>query len=141
MTRYVALTPIDAGAARAYNPGDPVHADNVQANGYVLGEQVAEEDSDQAQELLRGLGMVPGSGEPVPAGSVPAGDAGSGTTADRTGFDPTGATVDEVNDWLDDHPGQAAAVLAAEAEGKHRAGVMHGRHGAPADTAEADGGE
>jgi hypothetical protein len=138
MTRYVALTPIDAGAARAYNPGDPVHEDNVQANQYVVGEQVADVDSDQAQELLRSLGMVPGGGEPVPAGAAPAGDAASGTPGDGTGFDPAGATVDEVNDWLDQHPDQAAAVLAAERAGKHRAGVMHGRHGAAPDTAEQE---
>lgn len=130
MTRYVALTPIDAGAVRAYNPGDPVHEDNVAAQGYVVGEQVADADSDQALARLRELGILPPADEPD---TVP-------EDADETGgalFDPDIATVEQVNDHLDRHPDQAAAVLAAERDGKSRAGILHGRHGTPPDVAEA----
>lgn len=128
MSRYVALTPIDHGAARAYNPGDPVHADNVRVNGYVVGEQVAEEGSAEARAVLVGLGMLP-AGPDTPTSDTEA-------SADDAGLDPAEATVDAVNEWLDQHPDQAPAVLAAEADGKHRAGIIHGRHGTPPDVAE-----
>lgn len=131
MTRYVALQPIDAGVARAYNPGDPVHEDNVAANGYVVGEQVAEADSDQALDVLRRLGILPPAGGPD---TVPGGPDETGAD---DGFDPAGRTIAEVNAWLDDHPDDAVRVLKAEADGKMRAGIMHGPHGAPADVAEA----
>lgn len=128
MTRYVALQPIDAGGARAYNPGDPVHEDNVEGNGYVVGEQVADVDSDQAIDRLRELGILPTAEQPdsVPAGADEIGDT----------INPDGATVEQVNDHLDRHPDQAAAVLAAERDGKSRAGIIHGRHGTPPDVAE-----
>jgi hypothetical protein len=48
---YVALVPISHGGLLAYNPGDRVHGDNVQANGYKIGEQVSLWDSPQAQEV------------------------------------------------------------------------------------------
>lgn len=129
---FVALQPIDAGNVRAYNPGDPVHPDNVDLNGYVIGEQVAEAGSDQAVTVLRALGLIPAADEPD---TVP-------EPADETGepageYDPASATVDAVNAHLDRHPDQADAVLAAERAGKGRAGIMHGPHGAPPDVAEA----
>lgn len=131
MTRYVALQPIDAGGARAYNPGDPVHEDNVAANGYVVGEQVADADSDQARAALRGLGILPPADEPDTLSTA------ADETGDDDGIDPGAATVEQVNDHLDRHPDQATAVLAAERDGKSRAGIIHGRHGAPPDVAEA----
>lgn len=48
---YVALVPIHVGGLLAYNPGDRVHGDNVAANGYAVGVQVALWDSPQAQEV------------------------------------------------------------------------------------------
>lgn len=131
MTRYVALQPIDHGGVRAYNAGDPVHPDNVQANGYVLGEQVADADSDQAQARLRELGILPPADEPD---DVPEDADGAG--AGPAGFDPAEHTIAEVNAWLDEHPDDTARVLRAETEGKMRAGVMHGPHGTPPDVAE-----
>ena len=130
MTRYVALQPIDHGAARAYNPGDPVHEDNVAANGYVVGEQVAEADSDRAIAALRDLGLLPAVDQPDAA------PEDVDEPAEET-IDPDTATVDQVNDHLDRHPDQVSAVLAAERAGRHRAGIVHGRHGAPPDVAEA----
>jgi hypothetical protein len=130
VTRYVALHPIDHGGARAYSAGDPVHEDNVVANGYVVGEQVADADSDQAIDALRALGILPPADEPE---TVP---VDTDETAVDT-IDPDGATVEQVNDHLDRHPDQAAAVLATERAGKSRAGIIHGRHGALPDVAEA----
>lgn len=49
-TQYVALTVIDYGNARAYNPGDPVPAANVEAHGYVVGEQVAKVGTKAAEK-------------------------------------------------------------------------------------------
>jgi hypothetical protein len=43
-------------------------------------------------------------------------------------YDPAEQTVDEVNTHLDKHPEQADAVLAAEAEGRARKGILEGRH-------------
>jgi hypothetical protein len=37
---YRALQPIAVDGVRAYNVGDPVPAENVEAHGYVVGEQV-----------------------------------------------------------------------------------------------------
>lgn len=130
MTRYVALQPIDHGGTRAYSAGDPVHEDNVTANGYVVGEQVAEADSDQAVGRLRELGILPPVDRPdtVPEGADDSGD---------DGIDPGEATVEQVNDHLDRYPDQAPAVVAAERAGKSRAGIVHGRHGTPADVAES----
>jgi hypothetical protein len=127
---YVALVPIDHGGVRAYAPGDPVPAANVEANGYEVGAQVAEAGSDQAVEALRALGILPPEAEEptLPDGA----DETGGPEADLARW-----TVDEVNAWLDDHPDQATTVLAAERDGKSRAGVLHGRHGAPPDVAEA----
>lgn len=129
MTRYVALQPIDHGGTRAYSAGDPVHEDNVAANGYVVGEQVADVDSEQAADRLRELGILPPADGPDAAPEV----------ADETDdvIDPDEATVEQVNTHLDRHPDQAAAVLAAERAGRSRAGIVHGRHGAPPDVAEA----
>lgn len=129
MTRYVALQPIDHGGARAYSAGDPVPEGNVEANGYVVGEQVAAADSEQAVAALRDLGILPPADEPDTAP-----EPGDETAAP---YDPDTATVDQVNDHLDRHPDQAADVLAAERAGKSRAGILHGRHGTQADVAEA----
>ena len=131
MTRYVALQPIDHGGARAYSAGDPVHEDNVERQGYVVGEQVADADSEQGVDRLRELGILPPADEPdtVPEIADEIGD-------DPAEFDPAEHTIAEVNTWLDERPDDTARVLRAEAEGKMRAGVMHGPHGAPPDVAE-----
>jgi hypothetical protein len=105
-----------------------VHEDNVAANGYVVGEQVADADSEQGVAALVALGILPAADGPDTAPETP----------DETddGIDPDAATVEQVNNHLDRHPDQAAAVLAAERAGKSRAGIIHGRHGAPPDIAE-----
>lgn len=129
MTDYVALQPIDAGGVRAYSAGDPVPGGNVEANGYVVGEQVAVADSEQAVTVLRDLGILP-------APDAEPDESGGDVEATDATFDPEPATVEQVNEWLDEHPDEADRVLALEAGGKHRSGIMHGRHGTQPDVAE-----
>lgn len=44
-------------------------------------------------------------------------------------YDPSEYTVDQVNDYLDDHPEEAGAVLALEADSDNpRVGITEGRH-------------
>lgn len=133
MSGWVALQRIDHGGVTAYQPGDPVHDDNVQANGYEPGVQVARAGSEQADAALRGLGMLPAVGEPTPV----VGPDDPAPPPVGGGFDPAERTVEDVNTHLDNHPDQVDAVLAAERVGKHRAGIMHGRHGTPPDVAES----
>lgn len=60
-------------------------------------------------------------------------------------YDPAFHTIDEVNEHLDEHPDQVAAVLAVEARRRpevpeskqRRTGILAGRH-APADDSPAD---
>lgn len=47
-------------------------------------------------------------------------------------------TVDKVNAYIEEHPDEREAVLAAEADGENRKGIVEGPH-ATADDAEADG--
>lgn len=48
---------------------------------------------------------------------------------ETTTYDPSEHTVDEVNAYLDEHPDEAAAVLAKEAEAeKPRTGITEGPH-------------
>jgi hypothetical protein len=47
---YVALTEIWHGGVRAYNPGDPVPAANVEAQKYEVGVQVARRDTKTADK-------------------------------------------------------------------------------------------
>lgn len=139
MTDYVALQPITtASGALAHNPGDPVPAANVEQQGYVVGEQVAEAGSAEADEALRALGIIPSSG---PTGVTRA-DLAAGAEAAEAGgsggvFDPADHTVDQVNDHLAEHPDEVGRVLRAEAEGKHRSGIVHGPHGTSPDVAES----
>jgi len=51
---FVALEPIDHGGARAYNPGDPVPASNVEAHGYLDAGVVARRSTKAAQAVLGG---------------------------------------------------------------------------------------
>jgi hypothetical protein len=44
--------------------------------------------------------------------------------ADDGGFDPGEHTVAEVQDYLEEHPDEAEAVLAAEADGKGRSSLI-----------------
>jgi hypothetical protein len=39
-------------------------------------------------------------------------------------YDPGEYTVEQVNTWLEKHPDQRDQVLAAEAQGKARAGIL-----------------
>jgi|GEM_PF-4676072 len=43
-------------------------------------------------------------------------------------IDPAGMTVADVNAWLEEHAEQMRAVLAAEAAGRNRAGIVRGPH-------------
>ena len=52
-------------------------------------------------------------------------------------YNPSDYTVDQVNDFLDDHPDLTGDVLAAEAEGQGRVGILQGRHATPQDDASA----
>lgn len=56
-------------------------------------------------------------GDPVPVPGVEASQ-----------YDPGAHTVDEVNDYLDENPGDIAAVLRREESGQARKGVLEGRH-------------
>jgi hypothetical protein len=131
MPQYIALLPILAGDALAYNPGDPVHADNVAAQGYEVGVQVAERESTQAAKALRALGMLPAEETAPGPAQAPMEQVSAG------GFDPAAHTISEVNSHLDTYPDDVPRVLAAERDGKMRAGIIHGPHGAPPDVAEA----
>jgi len=53
---YVALQEIWHGGVRAYHVGDPVPAANVEANGYVVGEQVAKAATPTAEQTAPGAG-------------------------------------------------------------------------------------
>lgn len=46
---YVALEPIDYQGVRAYNPGDLVHVDNVNAHGYLEDKLVAKRETKAAK--------------------------------------------------------------------------------------------
>lgn len=132
MAEYIALQPIDHGSVRAYNPGDPVPAANVDGNGYVVGEQVAEIGSGEAQARLAQLGMIPADEPGTVAEAVEEEATGPGED-----FDPAAHTIAEVNAWLAENPDATPAVLKAEWDGKGRAGILHGPHGTPPDVAEA----
>lgn len=54
-------------------------------------------------------------------------------------YQPADYTVDQVNEFLDDHPDQTGAVLASEAEGQGRVGILNGRHATPETAPEAPG--
>lgn len=58
------------------------------------------------------------------------GDATSpfGDVTGGVSFDPTGHSVAEVNAYLDEHPDAAPAVLATEAAGSARKGIVEGPH-------------
>lgn len=46
-------------------------------------------------------------------------------------------TVDDVNAYLADHEDERAAILAAEAEGQNRKGIIEGPYAAPSDPSPA----
>lgn len=52
----------------------------------------------------------------------------SDTNPDPEVLDPATATVAEVNAHLEEHPEQAPDILAAEADGKARVGILDGPH-------------
>jgi hypothetical protein len=52
-------------------------------------------------------------------------------------FDPNEGTVAEVNEYLDAHPDQTKAVMAAEQAGQARKGILEGPH-ATQDDADAE---
>ena len=54
-------------------------------------------------------------------------------TTEGTTYDPADHTVDEVNAYLDENPDQREAVLAAEAEGENRKGIVEGPHSTPTE--------
>jgi hypothetical protein len=96
--------------------------------------------TDNYDRAVRARPVYLSAGDTVPAGvkvssrylepedgGGPAG--GSGTTPAGPPFDPDVLTVDEVNARLDGvSDAEAAAVLAAEAAGRNRAGIVNGPH-------------
>jgi hypothetical protein len=78
--------------------------------------RVTAHDDDTARTVLLG---VPGA-YPVAGGQAP-------------DIDVDHATIAEVNAFLDQHPDRAATVLAVEAEGRNRKGVVEGPHAPAAD--------
>lgn len=69
---FVALQEIWHGGVRAYNPGDFVPADNVQANNYEVGVQVAKRGSEAAEQA-----------ETDPPGEAPPAAPGPGNAQGR----------------------------------------------------------
>ena len=61
---------------------------------------------------------------PIWTGAGEAPEAPEGTAAKS--FDPGAHTVAEVQEYLEKHPGEADAALAAEAAGKNRATLTGG---------------
>jgi hypothetical protein len=51
-------------------------------------------------------------------------DSGTIDPPPEGGYDPGEYTVEQVNTWLEKHPDQRDAVLAAEGAGKARAGIL-----------------
>jgi hypothetical protein len=70
--------------------------------------------------------LLDGTGDPVgtEGGGAPGGSAGAPPPPADV-IDPGQRTVEEVNSWLEDRPADVVAqVLAVEAAGKNRAGIM-----------------
>jgi hypothetical protein len=118
MPDYIALQSIQLNGVYAHHAGDVVPADNVERLGYEVGVQVAEVGSQQANDVLAGLG---------------------GGTA---GYDPMRYSVDQVNEHLDslDDEQEKARILQAERDTQHRRGILEGRHAAnvPAEEEQFD---
>ncbi|MGI5171875.1 hypothetical protein ACQEU3_46790 [Spirillospora sp. CA-253888] len=72
---YVALTEIWHGGVRAYNPGDPVPAENVQEHGYKVGEQVAKAGTKTAGNAERNAAEAADSAGLTPPVTTPQGPA------------------------------------------------------------------
>ena len=76
-------------------------------------------DDPVVNSAVVGVDMLSGDGndpENPPAGTTTTSTSTSGSEA----FDPGAHTVDAVEDYVEAHPGEAAAVLAAEQGGKNR---------------------
>lgn len=82
---YVALRPIYYGGSRAYNPGDPVPADNVDKHGYRVGEDVAEYGTPDAKRITGQLAEEPPEPAEEPlAKQQPAAPKSSGKRASKS---------------------------------------------------------
>jgi len=112
MADYVALTSIYHGGVYAYHAGDAVPAANVNEQGYEVGVQVAEVNSEQGRAVLASLAGLPPGQQPETGPS----------------FDPRKYSVPDVNAYLDEHPEDAERVLVAERETQHRKGIIEGPH-------------
>lgn len=75
-----------------------------------------------------------GTGVPPSTGAATTSDAGG-----DAGYNPADHTVAEVVAYLDDHPEEASAVLAAEADGKARVTLRDYTRPEPAQVEDADG--
>ena len=69
------------------------------------------------------------NGVTVDESLVESGTAGAGD-GPTVATDPGAFSVDDVNSYLDEHPDDVAAVLAAETAGKARKGIVEGPHAA-----------
>lgn len=97
-------------------------------------EATAQDDAAESQTSVSGL---QGTGQRVEGTQSPA-DSDSPLTGDgdpTNGALPTGDsyvvgdyTVEQVNAYLDDNPAMVEQVLAAEADGKARVGILEGPH-------------
>ncbi len=67
---YVAIATITHGGVVAYQPGDPVPADNVKANGYEVGTSVVLRKDYKAEDHGPALGEVD-SDQPTVRGEMP----------------------------------------------------------------------
>lgn len=87
-------------------------------------------EEDTASEPVLVTDRNVGYGETAEPETVALAGAGAAPGA----YDPAEHSVDEVNDYLAEHPEDAAAVLEAEAseDGKQRKGVLEGPHAANA---------
>lgn len=124
-----------------YAVGDPIPEDEARRQGLLDGAAEGVE-VDPATGLPSGDGAILGEGrapgEPSKDGSTLLGKAKNATKASPAKkaakapepYDPSAYTIAEVNTYLDANPDDVAAVLAAEAGGKARKGIVEGPHAA-----------
>lgn len=111
-TRLSLTNPDGSPAEYLLEPGEPV-----------------EDVTPEHVNVIVQMGVAEWDGDPADVTRVPPG-----------AYDPSDATVAEVNAYLDEHPEDREAVLQAERDGKGRSGILEGPHAnPPEDLGGADG--
>jgi hypothetical protein len=103
-----------------------------------VAEAQAQPESDAGSDPGQGDDSAPlpdGDGEPAEGSDAPEGDADTGEAGDdaadagegdaeAAAFDPADHTINEVLAYLEDHPDDLEAVIAAEGQGKARSTLL-----------------